>query len=101
MRILSFGASFAPYFVKPDLSPDQTVQEKILLKERWILIKSRVEESVIKIKGNAIRISSLPHGRVVNSVFVPHKSDSNITVSAIDQANCQQDSIESVCSLCR
>ena len=77
--------------MKPDLSPDQRVQEKILLKERWILIQSGVERSDIKIKGNAIRISSLPHGSVVNSVFVPHKSDSIIPVSAIDQANCQQD----------
>lgn len=50
-----------------------------------------MERSDIKIKGNAIRISGLLHGRVVNSVFVPHKSDSNIPVSACDQVNCQQD----------
>ena len=89
LEILSSRASFAPYFVKPDLSPDQRVQEKILLKERWILIQSGVERSDIKIK--AIRISGLPHGHVVNSVFVPHKSNSNIPVSALDQVNCQQD----------
>ena len=77
--------------MKPDLSPDQRVQEKILLKERWNLIQTGVERSDIRIKGNAIRISGLPHGRVVNSVFVPHKSDSNIPVSALDQVNCQQD----------
>ena len=91
METLSTRASFTPYFVKPDSSPDQRVQEKILLKERWILIKSGVERSDIKIKSNAIRISGLLHGRVVNSVFVLHKSDSNIPVLARDQLNCQQD----------
>ena len=77
--------------MRPDLSPDKIVQEKILLKEHWILIQSGVERSDIKIEGNAIHIRGLLHGRVVNSVFVPHKSDSNIPVSARDQVNCQQD----------
>ncbi len=48
MDILSNKSSFAPYVVKPDLSPELRIREKVLLEERWNLIKSGIERSNIK-----------------------------------------------------
>ena len=68
MEILSNCSSFAPYIIKPDLSPKDRIREKILLKERWILYQSGVDKSTIKIKGNAIMVSDQIHGKVNNDL---------------------------------
>ena len=58
-----------PYSIKPDMSPDQRLQESILLKERWSLIQSGANRSHIRIRGNSIFIHGKLHGRVQNHKF--------------------------------
>ncbi len=82
MEILSNCSSFAPYIIKPDLSPKDRIREKILLKERWILYQSGVDKSTIKIKGNAIMVSDQIHGKVNNDlVFSRSASEAASPVS--------------------
>ena len=47
MQIFANRSSFAPYVVKPDLSPAERSRERILLKERWTLYQSGVDKSAI------------------------------------------------------
>ena len=61
---------FHPYSIKPDMSPDQRLNESILLKERWSLIQSGVSRSHIRIRGNSIYVLGKLHGRVLNHKFV-------------------------------
>ena len=58
-----------PYSIKPDMSPDQRLQESILMKERWSLIQSGASCSHIRIRGNSIYIHGKLHGRVLNHKF--------------------------------
>ena len=52
------------------MSPDQRLNESILLKERWSLIQSGVSRSHIRIRGNSIYVLGKLHGRVLNHKFV-------------------------------
>ena len=70
MDVLSRKSSFRPYVIKPDLPPDKRAQEKILLKERWNLIQSGVDKTLIKIKRSSLLVKGSTFGHVKDAVFV-------------------------------
>ena len=70
MDVLSRKSSFRPYVIKPDLPPDKRAQEKILLKERWNLIQSGVDKTLLKIKRSSLLVKGSTFGHVKDSVFV-------------------------------
>ena len=67
--ILSKRSSFSPYIVKPDLSPEERENKKLLLKERWKLMQTGVNKSDIKIKGNKLSVNGSVTGLDKDSVF--------------------------------
>lgn len=69
--ILRARSSFLPYIVKPDLSPSQRETDKLLLKERWVLIQSGTERKNIKIKRSSLYVDGHLFGEVKNSTFIP------------------------------
>lgn len=59
-----------PYFVKPDLTPEQRRREKVLLEARWSLIQSGFERASIKIRKSSIYLNNVLHGSLdSNNVF--------------------------------
>ena len=69
-RIMSKKASLKlPFFVKPDLSPEERLREATLLKDRWNLIQSGTERKLIKIRNNYILVSEKVYGRLAGSAF--------------------------------
>lgn len=67
MSVLANRPCYAPYIVKPDLSPLERANEKVLLKERWNLCQLGVEKSSIKIKGNSLFVNGQLFGKVSNN----------------------------------
>ena len=63
------GSITGPFVVKPDLSPEQRVVEKILLKERWSLIQSGVDRKDIKLRQGNIYVKNKKYGQVVDEKF--------------------------------
>lgn len=45
-----------PYFIKPDMSPEEIVKDRLLMKKRWSLIQSGIEKRVIKVTKNCLYI---------------------------------------------
>lgn len=62
-----------PYFVKPDLSPEQRKRDQALLKVRWSLIQEGgVSRSSIKIRKSAIFVDKVKHGSLDHDLnFIP------------------------------
>lgn len=56
-----------PYFIKPDMSPEELANERLLLKERWSLIESGVDKKDIKISGDAVYVKGKLHATVRDS----------------------------------
>ena len=69
--ILKNRSSFTPFIVKLDLDPNERATEKILLHERWQLIKSGINKGNIKIGGNRLVVNGSICGIVKDSTFVP------------------------------
>ena len=64
-----------PYSIKPDMSPDQRLQESVLMRERWSLIQTGTSRNHIRIRGNSIYVSSKLHGRVLDFKFERETQD--------------------------
>ena len=84
-----------PYSIKPDLSPDQRLQESILMKERWSLIQSGVSRSHIRIRGNSIYIHTKLHGKVLNHKFERDTQEPNSPSSRTNSPIVQQGQLSS------
>ena len=59
-----------PYYIKPDMSPEELATERLLLKERWSLIQSGVEKKDIKINKDSLYIKHQLHATVKDSQLV-------------------------------
>ena len=55
--------------IKPDLSPLERSNEKILLNQRWSIIQSGINRKSIKILGSRLYVNDKIHGHVVNSEY--------------------------------
>ena len=58
-----------PFFVKPDLSPEERLRDSILLKERWKLIEAGTMRNEIKIRKNCLYVKGTLYGKLINSNF--------------------------------
>ena len=58
--------------IKPDLSPLERSNEKILLNQRWSLIQSGINRKSIKIRGSCLYVNDKIHGQVINSEYQIH-----------------------------
>lgn len=76
MDILSKRSVFSPYLVKPDLSPEERANEKILMRARWELIKSGTAKSDIKVRRNSLFVNGQLHGKVRDAIYIKQCSES-------------------------
>ena len=70
VEILSRRSSFLLFIVKPDLSPTERANERLLLKERWKLIQEGVNKSGIKIKGAKLFVEGTLFGYIKDLAFL-------------------------------
>ena len=63
------GTMSHPFFVKPDLSPEERLRDSILLKERWKLIEAGTMRKEIKIRKNCLYVKGTLYGKLINSNF--------------------------------
>ena len=59
----------SPFFIKPDMSPNERTTESTLLKERWSLIQAGYDRKRIKISNNRIYLDSQLFGEVIDNHF--------------------------------
>ena len=59
----------SPFFIKPDMSPNERTTESTLLKERWSLIQADYDRKRIKISNNRIYLDSQLFGEVIDNHF--------------------------------
>ena len=69
-KILTNKSSVSsPFFIKPDISPEECVNESTLLKEYWSLIQAGYDRKEIKLNNNHIYIGGQIYGVIVDSKF--------------------------------
>ena len=64
-----------PFSIKPDMSPDQRLQESVLMRERWSLIQSGTSRNHIRIRGNSMYVRGKLHGWVLDFKLVHEIQD--------------------------
>ena len=62
-----------PISVKPDTTIDERNNEKILLKQCWLLLRQNIDRKQIRIRGSILFLNNKLYGRVSQGQF--HLSD--------------------------
>ena len=81
----------APISVKPDMTIEEHNNEKIILKQCWLLLRQKINRKQIRIRGNILFLNNKLYGRVSQGQF--HLSDNP---NAPDIANSTMSSVPSL-----
>ena len=73
--------------IKPDVSPLERSNEKILLNQRWTLIQSGINRKSIQIRGSRLYVNDKIHGQVINSEYQIHPTLANHHSSILSPTN--------------
>ena len=73
--------------IKRDMSHKERLTESLLLKERWSLIQSGIEQTVIRIRANKIFVKNKLHGQIIDSSFVPQQQQQQSSETDMDSSN--------------
>ena len=65
------GSLKAPISIKPDMTVKERDNEKILLKQRWLLLQQGIDRKLIKIHGSSIFKNNKLYGKVTQGQFQP------------------------------
>ena len=81
--ILSKRSSLkAPISIRPDMTLEERDNEKILLKQRWLLLQRGINRQQIKICGNSIFMDNKLYGKAIKGQFHPSDKNDNSTPAA-------------------
>lgn len=59
-----------PFWIKPDMTPEEMVADSLLMKERWSLIQTGVEQKDIKVSKDSLYVKGQIHAVVEESQLV-------------------------------
>lgn len=72
------GSLAKPIVIKPYMSPEERIDEAVLMKQRWTLIESGVDRKRIKIRNTRLYVDRKLHGKVANSQYQLSTTDTSL-----------------------